>query len=362
MTIKTKILKSSHEQTVAQSFSQLLTRLDRYPILRMNVYFTAPDNQVYERTREQFRTILKSNNREALPVNYIAQAPLDCALALEVEYMEAGCPEYKQYKHVHYSKIQQGKYKALHLAGLQSDLHLSIREQAHQCLALLQEILDIEQMSIDTIVRQWNYIADIVAVDDAVQHYQIFNDARSSLYHSGQWQNGYPAATGIGMQSGGILVSAVAAEGMDELTPLSNPEQLDAHSYSQQVLVGNGDREHKQKTTPKFERGKLLKITSQSKSHAFISGTASIIGEKTIYVGDVEAQTLQTLNNIKSVLHPSYSHFSPLHLIVYVKRDKDFKKVQDTCLKYHKKTPTLYVLADVCREDLLVEIESLYTE
>ena len=62
-----------------------------------------------------------------------------------------------------------------------------------------------EGFPLNSIIRQWNYIERITAFDGQDQHYQAFNNARSGFYSKTEWTNGYPAATGIGANLGGIF-------------------------------------------------------------------------------------------------------------------------------------------------------------
>jgi enamine deaminase RidA (YjgF/YER057c/UK114 family) len=102
-------------------------------------------------------------------------------------------------------------------------------------------------------------------------------------------------------------------------------------------------------------------------SKLFVSGTASIVGHETIHRGDVVAQTRETLVNIKALLDEAnrivgsgrYS-MEGLKLKVYVRRASDLPAIQATLsASLRNATRILYLQADVCREDLLVEIEAV---
>ena len=51
-------------------------------------------------------------------------------------------------------------------------------------------------------------------------------------------------------------------------------------------------------------------------------------------------------------LRPVYGHAR-----VYVKNKKDFPEIKKTFKRYYGNLPVVYIIADICREDLLVEIE-----
>ena len=131
------------------------------------------------------------------------------------------------------------------------------------------------------------------------------------------------------------------------------------------VLEGKSE----QKCTPKFERAKLVSIGEGN--YIYVSGTASILGEKTVHVGDVEKQTLTTIENIKRLFSKENQDSLGLdfdvakirfsHLRVYVKYKEDIPAVQKVCDAELNCKSSLFLESDVCREDLLVEIEGVFT-
>jgi len=126
------------------------------------------------------------------------------------------------------------------------------------------------------------------------------------------------------------------------------------------------DKGRRVKHPPQFERGLLL--TSGNSSILFISGTASILVQETIGKEDIKKQTIVTIENIMKVSDPariskivSYKtvprvKFSLLR--IYIKRQSDFRTARQICEKYFPGIPTVYVEADICRDDLLMEIEA----
>jgi enamine deaminase RidA (YjgF/YER057c/UK114 family) len=246
----------------------------------------------------------------------------------------------------------------------------TITESSERAFKMALTILNKEGLSIKNIIRQWNYIEDIAIVEDnedAPQNYQDFNDVRARYYDQVQFDKGYPAATGIGQDTGGVIIGFIALSDSDiiSIKPIGNPGQIDAHKYSELVLEGSSE----QKCTPKFERAKL--VTIGSRNYIYVSGTASILGEKTVHKGDVEKQTLTTIENIKRLFSKENQDNLGLdfdvakiqfsHLRVYVKYKKDIPAVQKVCDAELNCKSSLFLESDVCREDLLVEIEGVFT-
>lgn len=109
--------------------------------------------------------------------------------------------------------------------------------------------------------------------------------------------DGYPAATGIGCDSGGVMVIVYAVKGFDGANlPLDNPLQVPAHRYSGRVLASGKEAV---RTTPKFERGRLLGDV------VFVSGTAAIKGEDSEFSEDTRVQALGAIDVVEHLVAPS---------------------------------------------------------
>jgi len=169
------------------------------------------------------------------------------------------------------------------------------------------------------------------------------------------------------MKHGGVIIDFCALQPHKSvmIRPVENPNQVNAYEYGQTVLKGLADKGKHEKHAPQFERGLLL--ANYSHSTLYISGTASIIGQETVGVGDIEKQTIVTIENIKKLSDPARISelVSRPHapgekyglLRTYVKRQSDFGVVRQICEKFFPQIPVSYVEADICRDDLLIEIE-----
>jgi enamine deaminase RidA (YjgF/YER057c/UK114 family) len=102
----------------------------------------------------------------------------------------------------------------------------------------------------------------------------------------------------------------------------------------------------------------------------FISGTASITDSESRHADDVEAQTRQTLDNIEALISAGNlaRHGMPgltatlddlAGIRVYIKRPEDYEKTRRVCEARLGELPAIYAVADVCRPELLVEIEGI---
>ena len=135
---------------------------------------------------------------------------------------------------------------------------------------------------------------------------------------------------------------------------LENPRQISAYHYPPKFGVHS----------PVFSRACVL--SESGGTNFFVSGTASIVGYETIHHGDVTAQTRETLVNINALLDEANrvmgsDHYSmnDLKFKVYVRRVSDLAAIESALSSsLSESTSIVYLQADVCREDLLVEIEA----
>ena len=331
-------------------------------IYKLNFFVSIDEGFFYDEFKTTIDRKVSEKFSNQLLLNVIAQPPLTCKVLVEVfvynsqlwatRFIEKADDSAILFKH---------KRSEILIGNVHSNNKLAYRKDADAVFLSLKEFLNEVNFPVSSIVRQWNYLENIIGFEGKNQNYQEFNNARSDFYGTSFEKSGYPAATGIGTNSGGIIVEFVAVNSEEIKTfPVDNKEQISAHKYSKDVLVG---AERKIKTTPKFERARYLELFN--KKMIFISGTASILGEKTVGVDNPVEQTHITLENIKRLyssdvleslsdnnLQAKYGHAR-----VYIKNRNDFKAIKRTFRLHFGDLPVVYIIADVCRDDLLVEIE-----
>lgn len=220
-----------------------------------------------------------------------------------------------------------------------------------------QEIFDLlDETEHRHLIRIWNYLPEINAQAGGDERYRHFNSARQMAFRkSGRAIMGtVPAASALGSPAGSPLsIYFLAARRPPKM--IENPRQTSAYHYP-----------------PKF--GKHSPIFSRAcvwgelgSGRLFVSGTASIVGHETIHRGDVIAQTRETVVNIGALLEEANrivgsSRYSldGLKLKVYLRKPADLPEVEATLSELLNPAASIvYLQADVCREDLLVEIEAV---
>ncbi|MBI5397478.1 MAG: hypothetical protein HZA91_19440 [Verrucomicrobia bacterium] len=226
-------------------------------------------------------------------------------------------------------------------------------------------------VSFDHIMRTWLYLGSITGPEGDVERYMELNRARADFYRNVRFGRGhlmpsvhhgvYPASTGIGTEGRNLVMSAMALDTKRKdvfLLPLENPQQTPVYQY---------ERVYSPKS-PKFVRAMAAVIGNYVT--LWVSGTASIVNSKTQHIGDPRKQTEQTIENIEVLIAPDNlarhgvrgagAKLSDLARVrVYVKRPQDYPICREVCERRFGKVPVIYTVADVCRSDLLVEMEGL---
>jgi enamine deaminase RidA (YjgF/YER057c/UK114 family) len=350
-----------------------------YQIIHQLFFVKSESNREYVRQKEEIFNSLKNIYVDIPSTSVIAQLP-DNGFLITVELMvlvnrtENLEISYRENNEIYYTVINTEDYRQIFAGGItiyEPDRDYSF--QANEAYRLMSEILDREKMSFSDVVRQWNYIEDILGIkaltDKKYQNYQVLNDVRAQYYAREKFKNGYPASTGIGMNAGGIILEfiSIKPENGVNIVPLKNPGQIDAYNYSQGVLIGSSLIRQDMKSSPKFERAKYISINE--KKTIYVSGTASIRDEKTIGENDVKKQTWVTIENIDNLISDinlknagisnNFDKMSFSFIRVYVKNKSEIKVVKEICDSYYKNVPINYLVADICRDNLLVEIEGI---
>jgi chorismate lyase / 3-hydroxybenzoate synthase len=220
-----------------------------------------------------------------------------------------------------------------------------------------QEVFDVlDKTGHRHLIRIWNYLPDINRETGGDERYRHFNSARRMAFrNSGRATMGtVPAACALGSPPGSpISIYFLAARRPARM--IENPRQTSAYHYPPKFG----------RHSPIFSRACVWGEAADSK--LFVSGTASIVGHETIHRGDVVAQTRETLVNINALLDEAnrivgarrYA-MADLKLKVYLRRPSDLAAIESTLSEsLRRETSVVYLQADVCREDLLVEIEAV---
>jgi chorismatase len=218
----------------------------------------------------------------------------------------------------------------------------------------------IERMGYPEVARMWNIVGGITAPVEGrtgTDRYGEFCQARARAFRQrGLVTGNMPAATGIGGHDGHTTAYLLATRSRD-IIRIENPRQVPAYEYPDCYGA----------QAPSFARAAYVR-SDGGFGDLFISGTASIVGHQTVHHGDVELQTRTTLENIAELVSGGnlrrYGIDADValrdldYVKVYVKLPRDLETVRRICASVLGPSRQVgYAIADICREDLLVEIE-----
>lgn len=219
-------------------------------------------------------------------------------------------------------------------------------------------------------LRIWNVVPAINAEQFGSERYRQFNTGRQRAFQDCGRPvfDSVPAASALGAPvpiegdapcAAPLVVSFLASRSAS--AAIENPRQVSAYRYPSQYGP----------SAPTFARAAAWRgLHQQSSTQAtlFVSGTASIVGHETVHRGDVIAQLRETLANIDAVLEEAARNdhgnatLSDLTYKVYVRDPDDLDALAaiDETLRARCGSPlrALYLHADICRADLLLEIEA----
>ena len=202
-------------------------------------------------------------------------------------------------------------------------------------------------------IRFWNYLPRINVDEDGLERYRHFNVGRHAAFVEARRPTDAapPAACALGCSGTALTVMVLA--GRIAPTAIENPRQVSAYRYPPQYGP----------CAPTFSRAALYR--NDAFALLTISGTASIVGHETLHIGDVAAQIDESLCNLQAVVEaanraagePLFA-VNGLKLKAYVRNAADADTVRRQLQLRLPDTPVPLVRADICRADLLFEIEA----
>lgn len=199
--------------------------------------------------------------------------------------------------------------------------------------------------------RIWNYLPQINEGVGDKERYRQFCVGRSESFHNAFGRDEFthmPAGTCVGVD--GDVVTVLFLAGQKKPTHHENPNQVPAYRYPRKY----GPQ------APSFARA--TSVTIGSHSYRFVSGTASVLGHDSFGHDDIAKQVEITCDNLATINAQTLTDTPKSTRAtgkVFLRHADDFVVAQ-TILR--DRFPVLeesftYLRSDICRSELLVEIE-----
>ncbi|HNS22437.1 MAG TPA: Rid family hydrolase [Sedimentisphaerales bacterium] len=239
--------------------------------------------------------------------------------------------------------FDDGHVQYCRLAGLlPPDAKASRPEQAAAVFHQMDVLLEDADMTFGDVLRTWFYN------DNILGWYRDFNGVRNKFFQEKKVYEGLlPASTGIGGRNllGAALLSGLIAIKTDNQdvtafevpSPMQSPAPQYGSSFSRAV---------------ELEQPDLRRL--------YVSGTASIDEHgKSVFLDDAPAQVRQTMEVVQAILRSRDMDWGDVtRSLAYFKRAKDAPLFNRYCDENGVPSfPAIIVENDVCRDELLFEIE-----
>jgi enamine deaminase RidA (YjgF/YER057c/UK114 family) len=223
----------------------------------------------------------------------------------------------------------------------------SLKDRAVSMFEQSNRILAAGGLDFRDVARTWIYVPELLS------WYGEFNAARRHAFRKAGLLDGgnpvwLPASTGIqgscpeGRDCMMDLLALARRPGRGpSVRMVASPGQCEAYAYGSSFA-------------------RAVEIKDGSTSRVYVSGTASIDeGGKTVHVGDVERQIRHTIQVVRDLLDSRGHGLGDIaHGVMFLKSAgylEDYRRVaREEGLDCRM---IIEVVADVCREDLLVELE-----
>jgi len=252
-------------------------------------------------------------------------------------------------------RFAQGAQLTMGHIALDLRAHSGMRDASRHAYDVLQSYL--QQSPHPWPLKIWNYIPAINegVGDDELYRQFCLGRADAVLIDPGDLPP-LPAATAIGAPHTEpalqVYFLAGALPGMD----VENPRQVSAWRYPRQY----GPR------SPLFSRGTIL--TLNGSRQFLISGTASVVGHQTHHENQVANQLSESLRNVHRLLEEGHRLMGDAYarldqdgiLKVYIRNAEDYELIRRTLeAEAPAEIPRIYLRGDICRENLLTEIDGI---
>lgn len=241
------------------------------------------------------------------------------------------------------SAFEDDSAKYCRLSGLSpKDTSQLRKEQAAETFEQIDSVLQSNGMTFSNVLRTWFYN------DDILSWYDDFNEIRNSVFHKKHVFRGLvPASTGVGGRNavGTALVGGLLA---------IKPKTVGVHAYAVQSPLQHAATEY----GSSFSRAVELDLLDHRR--LYISGTASIKPDgRTAHIDDPQAQVKLTMEVVHAILESRGMDWTDVtRALAYFKYAKDAPIFEKFLMQNNlSRLPVIIVENDICRDELLFEVE-----
>ncbi len=294
--------------------------------------------------RECIPDLVRAIDGEGLPIGWVENSRAENLCGLYI-WIASGMPIARVHAdgRVIGSLFEDDHARYCRLTGLlPTDTSYGRPEQADVVLHGMAVTLSRQDMAFSDVFRTWFYNHDILA------WYGEFNQVRNRFFQEKKVFDGLvPASTGIG---GGNAADAALEAGLLAL----RPKGLDVEVFVVSSPLQSSARDY----GSSFSRA--VEVAAPDHRRLYISGTASIDkAGHTVFLDDTQAQVRMTMEVVQAILQSRGMDWASVtRSLAYFKRADDAPLLGAYCREQALPAfPVIVAENDVCRDDLLFEIE-----
>lgn len=323
--------------SVADAIKSLVDSNDGYVPVFVRLLLSDASNQA-NLAVEKIKTIVGN-----AAVAYIQQPPLHGAKIAALVYLRQNIEVEPLDSNT--VVVRSNGYTHLYTANVINDIANTYQETILQ-LSYLETMLSSLGLNIaDNCVRTWFYVQNI-----DVNYAAVVAARRDNFDVNGLTiDTHYISSTGI-----------CGRHAKKEVTSVMDAYSVGGIQPGQMKFLYASD--HLNRTSDygvTFERGTT--VDYNDRRHILISGTASIDNKGSIVAeGDIKAQTLRMIENVRALLAEGGASFGDIaHIVCYLRDTADYKVVSSIMKESFGEVPCIITLAPVCRPGWLIEMECM---
>lgn len=243
----------------------------------------------------------------------------------------------------------------IHGAAAGDGINPSRMEQTGEMFDRANRILKEEGASFRNVVRTWIYLSKIL------EWYSEFNMIRNERFlNFGLFQD--PQSE----QQGAEQVYMPASTGIEGDNPSGSAGTMDAFA----IIPSNPVTVEIEPVTGIIQKSafrygsafsRAMRISEADCTHILVSGTASIDEKgETVFPGDTRAQMQKTIEIVKALIQTKGAALANIcDATVFLKNAKDIDSWREVAQENGlNRMPQVCMVADVCRDDLLFELDA----
>jgi enamine deaminase RidA (YjgF/YER057c/UK114 family) len=225
------------------------------------------------------------------------------------------------------------------------------QEQASWMFEKINQILAAQNIGFGNVARMWIFLEDILQWYDAfnairTERFKAFGLIAPSVVESEMDRLCLPASTGIGARNpvaASCLIDLLAVSGDIQVSILPGKQQRSPFRYGSA-----------------FSRG--VSIREKDCDQIFVSGTAAIDEKgRSLHPRNLEAQIRKTIGTIESLIAERGAGLEDIRSATIFLKKPEFLAVYKSVADELglARMPAVCVVADICRDELLFEMDAL---